>query len=162
MATADRRRAGSSRGLPVVTALAALCAMILVAAPTAIAATSAVCDQYPDLPQCQAAGGTGGGGQSVGGGGDGAVKGGAGPGSSAGAHGAAGDPVGAIGGGGPSPGPGQGAFGSARNAGELPFTGYPLTPPVLLFLILLAGGIAARAYILARNRLAVGRPGHSS
>lgn len=149
MATADRRRAGSSLGLPVVLALAAICAVILVSAPTAIAATSAVCDQYPGLPQCQAAGGTGGGSPSVGGGGD------DGEGTGAGV-------VGGAGGGGSIPGSGDEATGSATQAGELPFTGYPLTPLVLLLLTLLAGGISARAYIAARDRLAIRPPRHGS
>ena len=156
MATADRRRAGSSRGLPVVIALAAICAVILVAAPTAIAATSAVCDQYPDLPQCEAAAGTGGGSPSVGGDGDGDAV------AESGAGDVGGGVVSAIGGGGSISGPGDGATGSASKAGELPFTGYPLTSPVLLLLLLLAAGIAARAYIAARGRLAVAPPGHDS
>jgi hypothetical protein len=151
MATADRRRAGSSLGLVVVLALAAICAVILVAAPTAIAAGSAVCDQYPDLPQCQATGATGGGSASVGGGGGDDVEG-----AGAGVVGGSASGDGSI------PGSGDGATGSASKAGELPFTGYPLTPLVLLLLILLGAGISARAYIAARDRLTIRAPRHGS
>lgn len=158
MATADRRRAGSSLGLPVVLALAAICAVILVSAPTAIAATSGVCDQYPDLPQCQAAGDTGGGSPTVSGGDDGEGAGGGGD----DVEGTGAGVVGGAGGGGAIPGSGDGATGSASKAGELPFTGYPLTPPVLLLLILLAVGISARAYIAARDGLAIRPPRHGS
>jgi hypothetical protein len=37
--------------------------------------------------------------------------------------------------------------------GELPFTGYPLTPLILLLLLLLLIGLAIRAYLEMRDRL---------
>lgn len=37
--------------------------------------------------------------------------------------------------------------------GELPFTGYPLTPLILLLLLLLLLGLALRAYVEARDRI---------
>ncbi|GEM_PF-3077918 len=47
--------------------------------------------------------------------------------------------------------------------GELPFTGYPLTPLILLLLILLAAGLGLRAYVALRDRLsdrhAIAAPG---
>ena len=39
------------------------------------------------------------------------------------------------------------------NGGELPFTGYPLTPLLLLLLLLLAAGLAIRAYLAVRGRM---------
>jgi hypothetical protein len=46
----------------------------------------------------------------------------------------------------------SGDFGDGN--GKLPFTGYPLTPLILLFLILLAAGLATRTYVAVRGRLA--------
>jgi|HigsolmetaAR202D_1030399.scaffolds.fasta_scaffold13484_2 hypothetical protein len=54
---------------------------------------------------------------------------------------------------GPVP-PGSGPTGKAGAAGKLPFTGYPLTGALLAFLILLAAGLALRAYLATRDRLA--------
>jgi hypothetical protein len=42
---------------------------------------------------------------------------------------------------------------SGETSGELPFTGYPLTSLILLLLVLLALGLAVRAYLAARDRL---------
>ncbi|HEY8467047.1 MAG TPA: hypothetical protein VIL04_09610 [Solirubrobacterales bacterium] len=50
--------------------------------------------------------------------------------------------------------PGIGPTGDAGAAGKLPFTGYPLTGALLAFLILLASGLALRAYLATRDRLA--------
>jgi hypothetical protein len=45
--------------------------------------------------------------------------------------------------------------------GSLPFTGYPLTALILLLLILLLVGLALRAYLAVRDRVAGDRPaGH--
>lgn len=37
--------------------------------------------------------------------------------------------------------------------GELPFTGYPLNPLILLFLSMLALGLASRSYLAIRERM---------
>jgi len=74
-----------------------------------------ICQQYPDLPQCQ--------GEDPGGGAGGQVPG-----------GAAAD------------------LGGAGEA-QLPFTGYPLTPLLLLALLLLLLGLAILAYQEIRDRL---------
>jgi hypothetical protein len=51
-------------------------------------------------------------------------------------------------------GPGVGAGdGSGDGAGNLPFTGYPITPLLLLLLILLLIGLALRTYLAVRDRL---------
>ena len=42
---------------------------------------------------------------------------------------------------------------SAGQGGQLPFTGYPVTPLILLLAALLAAGAMIRAYIAARDRL---------
>jgi hypothetical protein len=49
----------------------------------------------------------------------------------------------------------------AADGGSLPFTGYPLTALILLLLILLLVGLALRAYLAVRDRVAGDRPaGH--
>lgn len=132
----------SSRLALMAAALIALFAALALASTspsTAIAGEPAICDQYPDLPQCEK-GGNGGGtfcdrnpdSPRC----DEGVPGGRGPDS---------------GGAGPS--------GDASN-GELPFTGYPLTPLLLLLVILLAAGLTIRSYLAARDGLRSGhRPG---
>jgi hypothetical protein len=131
VAAADQTRLASKFGL-VSALLAAVCALILFGPSTASASSAAVCDQYPDLPQCQSAGGGGGGGGT--------------------------SPSGGDGGGGGVPGSADTATGSAATAGELPFTGYPLTPLVLFLVILVTGGLTIRAYVAARDRLAAHPP----
>lgn len=42
---------------------------------------------------------------------------------------------------------------SGANNGTLPFTGYPLSPLVMVLLILLLAGLALRAYVAVRDRL---------
>ena len=113
-------------------------------AGTASAQQPAICDQYPQLPQCEQPTGGGGGGDLDDDGAlddDGDLDEGQGP---AGEEGAG--PGGLPGAGGPAAGTGAGAD------GELPFTGYPLTPLVLLLLVLLLAGLAVRGYIAARER----------
>ena len=43
--------------------------------------------------------------------------------------------------------------GGAGEGGELPFTGYPVTPLILLLILLLASGVMIRTYLAARDRL---------
>ncbi len=114
-------------------------------AGSAAAQQPAVCDQYPQLPQCQqpTAGGDG---LQIPGPSDqddedrGPIE-------------SAGGPSPGDGGGGPLAGAGGPVADVGDDArGELPFTGYPLTPLILLFLVLLAAGLAIRAYIAARER----------
>ncbi len=45
------------------------------------------------------------------------------------------------------------AGGDGTASGELPFTGYPMTPLLLLLLALLAAGLLLRAYLAVRTRL---------
>lgn len=52
--------------------------------------------------------------------------------------------------GGEDTGAGTGNLGDGD--GALPFTGYPLTPLVMLLMILLGLGLMARAYVFARER----------
>src|SRR5688500_76223 len=48
-------------------------------------------------------------------------------------------------------GPGAGGpSGEANAGGELPFTGYPLNPLILILLLLLALGLATRIYLAVR------------
>lgn len=58
----------------------------------------------------------------------------------------------------PTGGPGPGGDGgpsadAGAGSGELPFTGYPLSPLLLLLLVLLTVGLAIRAYLEVRQRL---------
>jgi hypothetical protein len=46
-----------------------------------------------------------------------------------------------------------GNTGNSHHGGQLPFTGYPLTPLVLLLLLLLLAGIVVRATVAVRDRL---------
>lgn len=120
----------------IVLAIAVLGAVF---AASASAQTPAVCDQYPDLPQCTDSGGGGGDTDS----GDDGLNDDDGT-DDEGAPGVVGD------GGGTTSGP-TGTIGK----GELPFTGYPLTPLILLLLLLLLLGLAIRGYLAIRERLRV-------
>ena len=89
------------------------------AAPASAQDLPAICDEYPELPECE-------------------VR----P-----------DPPD------PDPDPPEGPTaddGDGDGDGELPFTGYPLTGLILLFLILLAIGLAIRAGTAIRERIARG------
>lgn len=123
-----------------ILALGALFAFFLYATSPQHAAAQAICDQYPNLPECQPGPNP---------------PPGPGPGPGPGPTPGPGDfPPG--GDGGPSAGP-DGA--AAKDAdGRLPFTGYPLTPLILLLLALLAGGLALRGVVAVRERLARGTP----
>lgn len=55
---------------------------------------------------------------------------------------------------GPGSGPLSGDDLNGTGGGSLPFTGYPLSPLVILLLILLASGLAIRGYTAVRDRLA--------
>jgi hypothetical protein len=104
-------------------AFAGAAALIASNASQASAGVPAICEQYPDLPQCEAP--TDGGGSNPTGSDDGTA------------------PVADEGG--PTAGVGTG--------GDLPFTGYPLTALILLLLALLLAGLALRTYLAARDRL---------
>jgi hypothetical protein len=110
-------------------------AVMLVAPAGSWAGSSAVCEQYPDLPQC-AAPDAGTGGEPAG---SPAAGGGAGP--------TPDEPAG-----GSIPGAGD-ATGASGSAGNLPFTGYPLSPLVMLVLGLLAAGLLLRAAVALRDGL---------
>jgi hypothetical protein len=117
------------RRMIVVATLCALVALAIAAvAADRASAEPAICSEYPGLSQCE---------QPTTGGGD--TGGGVNP---------------ADGGGAVSPIPGAGgpsaAGGGAR--GALPFTGYPLTPVILLLLALLVAGLAIRGYVALRER----------
>jgi hypothetical protein len=105
--------------------LAATFAFSAATADRASAQVPAICDEYPGLPQCEQGSGGGGGG------------GGANPTSGAGQNGI----------------PGGGGATADDTGGTLPFTGYPLTPLLLLLLVLLAAGLTIRAYLAIRDRL---------
>lgn len=49
--------------------------------------------------------------------------------------------------------PNGGAGPGGGEGGELPFTGYPVTPLILLLLLLLATGAALRTYVAVRDRM---------
>jgi hypothetical protein len=147
-------RFGSRRARTAALMLAAVGAVIVIGPSSVFATSSAVCEQYPDLPQCESPAGSGGGSGSpspdAGG-----TGGGTGHPTDTAANPGAGDPAmgsAAI------PGIGDAATGSAQKVGELPFTGYPLTPLVLFLLLALAVGLAARAYFAARGRVGSGTP----
>src|SRR5688572_10964638 len=96
--------------------VATLGALALLVTLPATAEAQGICQQYPDNPACLDEGGTG-------------------------ADPGAFDPDGT----GFGPGAGTGT-GTGSDSGNLPFTGYPLTPLILLLLALLAIGLAVRAY----------------
>ena len=100
----------------VALALALVGAMAIsgVVAEQANAGLPAICDQYPNLPECE---------ENV-------------------------TPPGE------QPGDEGGPTAEQGAAGELPFTGYPLTPLILLLLALLLAGLAIRTYLAVRDRLA--------
>ena len=56
---------------------------------------------------------------------------------------------------GPAGGPLGGDSLGGGGGGELPFTGYPLSPLLILLLMLLAAGLILRGYVAVRDRLAV-------
>jgi hypothetical protein len=114
-------------------------AVMLIAPAAAGAVSSAVCDQYPDVPQCQGDGGASGGGNPGGEPGDAAGGGG-----DQGSEATPDAPASA----GSIPGAGA-ATGASDSAGELPFTGYPLSPLVMAMLILLAAALTIRILLAA-------------
>jgi len=118
------RTEGRNKSWLVAMGLAALLAVLTLGLVKAQAASAAppICDQYPSLPICE---------QGHHGGGN--------------HHGnPAGGPAG-LGGNGPTANQGSAS-------GELPFTGYPLTPLILLLLALLVIGLTIRTYLYARDR----------
>jgi len=128
--------------LAVGVALSALAVLAFGAliAERAAAQDAAICDQYPGLPQCDQANGGSGGDQGPIGGDEGLTGGDQSP--------SAGSTVNGIPGAG---GPTAAIAGSAK--GELPFTGYPLTPAILIFLLLLIAGLTIRASLAIRDRV---------
>lgn len=106
-------------------AVLVIAAMLSVAGP-AQAQLPGICQQYPDDPSCQQPDHGGDVGPT---GGSDSSPSGLGP---------------STGGGNPN--------GTANSSGSLPFTGYPLSPLILLALFLLLAGLVARGIVEARNR----------
>ncbi len=104
-------------------ALAAIVALAVVPAIASAQDLPPICDEYPELPVC-----------SEDGGGD------------------IDDPADDDTSGDIDDETGAALPGSGGDGGSLPFTGYPLTPLLLLLLILLATGLAIRAWIAYRDR----------
>ncbi len=134
------------RRMAAIAALVALATLALAAATADRAsAEAAICAEYPGLTQCD---------QPVGGDAE--------TGDDVSPTGTGADPT--TGGGTPSAIPGAGgpsaAAGGAGARGALPFTGYPLTPVILLLLALLVAGLTVRAYVAIRDR-AQARATHS-
>jgi hypothetical protein len=120
----------------VVAALCALGALLIAAvAADRASAEPAICSEYPGLTQCE---------QPTTGGGD--TGGGLNP---ADGGGAVSPPI---------PGAGGPSAAGGGASGALPFTGYPLTPVILLFLALLVAGLAIRGYVALRERAHAGAP----
>jgi hypothetical protein len=138
---------GRSQSVIVATllVLAAVGILAAVTAERASAQLPSICDQYPALPPCQVPDDEG-----------------EGPDRPLGQQGPDGLPgdgdqdddgipdvgAGIPGAGGPTAGLPGGAAG-----GQLPFTGYPLSPLLLLLLILLLIGLTIRAYLAIRDRI---------
>jgi hypothetical protein len=55
--------------------------------------------------------------------------------------------------------PGGSTSGAEAARGELPFTGYPLTPLIMLLLLLVLGGLLIRGFLAVRDRLRAGAHG---
>ena len=126
---------GAARlGLILVGAAIPIAISLGAAAPVAGAQAPAVCDEYA-IGFC--------GGSS--GGGSGHIAGTSNGGASQGVPGGGGGATASAGG---NAGANDGA-----EAATLPFTGYPVTPLVVLLLILLAAGILVRSYVAVRHRL---------
>jgi hypothetical protein len=104
--------------------LAGMTLLLAVNASSASAQLPAICQQYPDLPQCQE------------------------PTGPTGPTGAG--PTGPTGIG---PTTDEGPTAGVTTGGELPFTGYPLTGLILLLLVLLLAGLAIRTYLAVRGRI---------
>jgi hypothetical protein len=124
-----QRPSRSARFGVLFLALIALGAACLSGA-TVANAKPAICDEYPDLPVCS---------ETAGGGGDD---------NEVGSDEASGTAT-PVSGGDDS----AGGAGGTGSGGELPFTGYPLTPLLLLLLLLVAIGLAIRAGIAVHDRI---------
>lgn len=107
----------------VVAMLALFAFQALAAAPASAQGQPAICEEYPNLPQCEDDGGGGG------------------------------DDEDPTGGGGGDEGDDFGAGASGDSSGNLPFTGYPLSTLFLVLFALLAAGLTLRAYVAIRERL---------
>jgi hypothetical protein len=118
----------AARFAVALVAMVALASASAVVPATAGAQDPAACQQYP-TSDCGDAGPANGGGDTSPG---------IGPGGGAGAPSAAGTD-------------------SGSSHGTLPFTGYPMTPLLLLVLALLAAGLMLRAALAVRDRLRAGR-----
>lgn len=116
----------------VLATLATLAALAATQASPAGAQFAAICQQYPTLPECQEQGAD--------------LIAGIEPGAPTGEPGVTGIPVG-------------GPTAAVGGVGKLPFTGYPLTPLLLLLLILVLAGLTIRAYLAIRERLGERRSG---
>jgi hypothetical protein len=123
------KRSRPSNRLFLLAALAVFGLALVSAQPATAQGLPPICEDYPDLPQCELP-----------------------------------DEVdvidnegGAIGGGhGDGDGDGAGA-GTGDSNGNLPFTGYPMTPLLMLVTILVGSALAIRCYLAIRKRLAADR-----
>lgn len=136
---ADELTGPGGRGIALIAAAVALgIGLLALTTPsTASASHQPICDEYPDLPQCD----------------HGKPPPPPPPPGFCEKHPdnpRCTDEVGPSAGGG---GPSAGGGGGDASKGSLPFTGYPLSPLLLLLLLLLIGGLSIRAYLAARDRL---------
>jgi|GraSoiStandDraft_49_1057285.scaffolds.fasta_scaffold247700_1 hypothetical protein len=111
------------------------------------------CSEYLSLPGCAGNPGGGGGTPGTPGGGGGGIPGA--PGTGGGGGGGVTATTGGSNHGSPSDAlaPGNAPGGASAARGELPFTDYPLTPLILLLVVLLTAGLLFRAYVAVRNRI---------
>lgn len=131
MVSSSIARSATVLGAALLVALGLALAISAVVADQASAQGSVFCDQYPNDPDCDD---DGGGPDDDGGGGP--------------------DDDGNQGPGGDGDGPVSGdGLGGGNDGGNLPFTGYPLSPLIIMLLILLAVGLTLRGYTAVRDRL---------
>lgn len=143
----DQIQALGVRRWVAIAALAALATLTISAATAERAsAEAAICAEYPGLTQCdqpvdQPVGGnadTGGDVSPIGSGADPTAEG--------------SDPIAAGDAQSGIPAAGGPSAATGATGGALPFTGYRLTPVILLFLALLVAGLTVRAYVAIRDR----------
>jgi hypothetical protein len=144
MGVANGRCRRRTRGF-LLTAVAAATSLAIVAVPTTHAQEPAICGQYEGLPQCLP--------NDPGDVGDDGDQGGSDDGPAGGPQTSSESGDGSLPGAFPGSGGGPSGSVAAAAGGELPFTGYPLTPLVWLLLLLLTLGLCVRGYLAIRDRL---------